>query len=423
MRVPTLTVQNTAPLAGVVFHWITNYLETVFSTEGWVAPTSATIALQYRRIMSEACRKTNPEAIEFVKFQGHDFSMRGMGSIDAAINSGIGHASVFLGSDTLPVIPAARKYYNAEGMVVMSVNATEHSVMCAGGMENEIETFRELLNKYPTGILSIVSDTWDLWNVCTKILPALKTAIMARGTYFHPDYGNLIPYFQRDGNDVRVAWFSNKHNEFSVEEVENWVMTGRVIYTPGKVVIRPDSGDPVNIVCGDYKMGGHPRHRGVVELLWNVFGGTKSSTDYKVLDEHIGVIYGDSITVDRCQAICDGLESKGFASTNCVFGIGSYTYQCKTRDTFGFAMKATYCEVNGEPRRIFKDPITDDGTKKSAKGLLAVQHDDEGNLCLVDDTNADTEANNTLLRTIYREGVFFNETSFEEIRKRIDELV
>lgn len=276
MKVPTLTVCNTQPLTGVVFHWITNYLEVVLSTEGWVMPTSATIALNYRRVLHEACMKTNPESIDFIKFQGHDFSMRGMGSIDAAINSGLGHAAVFLGSDTLPVIPAARKYYHAEGPVIHSVNATEHSVMCAGGKEDEIETFRELMRKFPSGILSIVSDTWDLWHVCTHILPALRDEIMARD---------------------------------------------------GKIVIRPDSGNPVDIVCGtlaiqNVRANMHPSEKGVVELLWEVFGGTESSTGYKVLDSHIGVIYGDSITIDRCKAICERLEAKGFASTNVVFGIG-----------------------------------------------------------------------------------------------------
>jgi nicotinamide phosphoribosyltransferase len=400
MRVPTLTVANTCPLPGVVFHWITNYLETIFSTEGWVAPTSATLALHYRRIMQEACLASNPEAIDFVKFQGHDFSMRGMGSVDAAINSGIGHASVFFGSDTLPVIPAARKYYGAEGMVIVSVNATEHSVMCAGGMEDEVETFRELMRKFPTGILSIVSDTWDL----TKVL--------------HPTKGILVQ------------------------------LKDEIMARDGKIVIRPDSGCPVKIVCGHSNPlsereleAFYPEfyNKGVVQCLYEIFGCTESSTSYDVLDEHIGCIYGDSITPERCQAICDGLMAKGFASTNTIFGIGSYTYQCKTRDTFGFAMKATYVELSTQieggmddplpfqtatiKRPIFKDPMTDDGTKKSAKGLLAVTRDMDGEYMLHNDVDEETEAHCNLLATIYRDGVFFNQTTLMEIRERVDGLV
>jgi len=432
MRVPVFTIVNTQPVNGAIFHWITNYLETILSSEGWIPSTSATVALQFRKIIKRGLDKTNPEAAGFELFQGHDFSMRGM-ALGAAINSGIGHAMVFHGSDTLPVIPTMRKYYDAKGFVIGSVNATEHSVMCAGGMEDELDTFLELLNKYPAGILSIVSDTWDLWKVLTVILPVLKDAVMARGTYFHPDYGNLVPHFERDGNDVSIAWFSNEHNGFSVEEVENWVMTGRVTYTPGKVVIRPDSGDPVDIVCGletpanreEFETYSHrptkPENKGVVELLWDVFGGTESSTGYKVLDEHIGCIYGDSINIDRCTRIIDRLEAKGFASTNCVFGIGSFTYQFVTRDTYGFAVKATWCKVNGEERRIFKDPVTDDGTKKSAKGLLSVRTED-GSYVLDNDCSREVEAIGEL-QVILEDGKFYNQTTLEEVRERVNKLI
>ena len=151
---------------------------------------------------------------------------------------------------------------------------------------------------YPAGIVSIVSDTWDYWKVITEFIPTLKSEILARD---------------------------------------------------GKVVIRPDSGDPVKIICGDPDAKpGSPEFKGSVECLWETFGGTETATGYKLLDGHIGLIYGDSITLERCEAICSQLEAKGFASTNVVFGIGSYTYQYVTRDTFGFAMKATYGEVNGK---------------------------------------------------------------------------
>jgi nicotinamide phosphoribosyltransferase len=281
----------------------------------------------------------------------------------------------FLGSDSLPTIYGARKYYGAEDMVCGSVNATEHSVMCAGGKEDEVETFRRLLETYPTGILSVVSDTWDLWKVCTEHVVTLKEEIMARD---------------------------------------------------GKLVIRPDSGDPVDIICG-YNTDGsfyseietsRPEYKGVIELLWDAFGGTINEQGYKVLDSHIGAIYGDSITIDRAEEICKRLEAKGFASTNIVLGVGSFTYQYNTRDTFGFAMKATYVEVNGEAREIFKDPITDDGTKKSATGLLFVGWDDNLEITLYDKVDWKTE-NMGLLQTIYKDGKQRNVTTLEEIRKRL----
>jgi nicotinamide phosphoribosyltransferase len=299
--------------------------------------------------------------------------MRGMDSVEAVISSGVAHLTSFMGSDSLPAIYGARKYYGAKDAVCGSVNATEHSVMCAGGKEDEVETFRRLLETYPTGILSVVSDTWDLWKVCTEHVVTLKDEIMNRD---------------------------------------------------GKLVIRPDSGDPVDILCGletsmlhEYRFE-DPQYKGVIELLWDVFGGIVNEQGYKVLDPHIGAIYGDSITIDRADEICDRLEAKGFASTNVVLGIGSFTYQYNTRDTFGFAMKATYVEVNGEGREIFKDPITDDGTKKSATGLLHVTKHNENGYMLVDKVSWENEANGEL-QTIYKDGQFSNTTDLETIRKRL----
>ncbi len=405
--VPVLTIHNTLP----EFFWITNFLETILSTELWMIMNSATIAYNYKALLTKWATKTDPFNVGFVEFQGHDFSMRGMATAGAAIASGIGHAMSFLGSDSLPVIPVLRNVYQATGGVVHSVNATEHSVMCAGGKQDEIGTFRHLMETFPTGILSIVSDTWDLWKVLTEYLPALKEEILARD---------------------------------------------------GKIVIRPDSGDPVDIICGkfladngwdgecpvtsDYvAVGGDdsPEGKGVIELLWDLFGGTINDEGYKCLDPHIGAIYGDSITLARADEICRKLEAKGFASTNVVLGIGSFTYQYNTRDTFGFAMKATYVELKGhceEPadcetyghdckctqehtiaRPIFKDPVTDDGTKKSAKGLLQVTGD-PGNYELRDMVDWD-EQMDSALEEIYRDGKFLQVTDLARIRRRINQQI
>ena len=381
IKVPVLTISNTHP----DFYWITNYLETIISNLLWKPMTSATIAFQYRKVLTQWAEKTNPGAKEFVLWQGHDFSMRGMDSVDAVISSGMGHLTSFFGSDSLPAIYGARKYYGEEGFIAGSVNATEHSVMCAGTKDDEVGTFRRLLTEtYPTGILSVVSDTWDLWKVCTEHLVTLKEEILARD---------------------------------------------------GKLVIRPDSGDPVDILCGDITIavenGGveTPASKGVIELLWDVFGGTVNEQGYKVLDPHIGAIYGDSITIDRANEICSRLEAKGFASTNVVLGIGSFTYQYNTRDTFGFAMKATYVEVNKpkfdgdfnpEGREIFKDPITDDGTKKSATGLLYVTKI-LNEYFLVDRVTWGEEEGGEL-QTIYKDGEFLNQTTLTEIRNRTKNL-
>jgi nicotinamide phosphoribosyltransferase len=204
------------------------------------------------------------------------------------------------------------------------------------------------------------------------------------------------------------------------------VLKEEILARDGKLVIRPDSGNPADIVCGyntaeildyhDYDKN-HPSYKGVVELLWDVFGGTVNEQGYKVLDPHIGTIYGDSITLDRAEEICRRLEAKGFASTNIVFGVGSFTYQYNTRDTFGFAMKATYVDVAGEGREIFKDPITDDGTKKSATGLLHVTKVGK-RYVLVDRVSWEDEAGGEL-KLIYKDGQFSNQTTLSEIRKKL----
>lgn len=364
MRVPCLTIVNTIP----EFYWLTNFMETILSAVIWQPCTSATIAYQYRKILDKYAAETGVPA-EFVQWQGHDFSFRGMSSLESAIISGMGHLLSFAGTDTIPSIDALEEYYQANAekeLIGGSVAATEHSVMCSGSKDGELETFKRLIAEvYPKGIVSIVSDTWDLWKVCTEYLPALKETILAR---------------------------------------------------EGKVVIRPDSGDPVKIICGDPEGKTVQQRKGVVELLWDVFGGTVSDKGYKLLDPHIGAIYGDSINLERAHAICEGLKQKGFAS-QVVFGIGSYTYQYNTRDSFGLAMKATYVEIDGEGRDIFKNPVTDDGTKKSATGLLKVKKEN-GQYVLTDKVSKKEEAESDL-QTVYKDGKLIKDLTLAEIRSRL----
>lgn len=309
--VPTLVMYNTDPK----YYWLTNMLETILSCSLWGPCTSATIARQYRNLLDSYCAETSDNAW-FVDYQAHDFSFRGMNGLEAAALSGAAHLLYFKGTDTIPGILLQHEIYGKELSCGTSVPATEHSVMSVGSKESELETYRRLITEvYPSGIVSIVSDTWDLWNVLDNHLITLKDEIMTRD---------------------------------------------------GKVVIRPDSGDPVEIICGT------ETNKGVIQRLWDVFGGTINSKGYKELDPHIGCIYGDSITLERANRILFRLKEQGFSSTNIVFGVGSFTYQYNTRDTLGFAMKATYCEINGVGHAITKDPVTDNGTKKSHSGILKV---------------------------------------------------
>jgi len=365
LRVPMFTMYNTIP----EFFWLTNYFETLLSAVIWLPCNSATIAKEYRKVLDKYAGETS-SVPEFVDWQAHDFSMRGMGGIEAAITSAAGHLLSFTGSDTIPVIDFFEDYYNANSdteLIAGSVAATEHSVMCMGTTEGECETFKRLVTEvYPKGIVSIVSDTWDLWKVLTDYLPRLKEDIVAR---------------------------------------------------EGKVVIRPDSGDPVDIICGNPNGKTEQEKKGVIELLWDVFGGTTNAKGYKELIPQIGAIYGDSITVARATQIAERLKEKGFASTNVVLGIGSFTYQYNTRDTFGFAMKATYGEVDGEGRAIFKDPITDDGTKKSAKGLMKIDLVD-GVYHLTDNVSWEEEKQGEL-KEVFRDGKLLLDQSLSDVRARV----
>lgn len=377
-RVPMLTIENTID----EFFWLTNYLETIFSCLLWKPATTASIARVYRKILDKAAIETTGSTAG-VEFQGHDFSMRGLSGPEDAARVGGGHLLSFVGTDTLPSISYLEKYYNADvtkELVGCSVAATEHSIMCAGGANDEFETYRRLVEDiYPTGIVSIVSDTWDLWNVITNTLPKLKDSIMAR-----------------DGGPDSID----------------------------KVVIRPDSGDPVKIICGDPGAPlGSPARKGVVELLHDIFGGTTTDQGFKVLDSHIGAIYGDAITIDRCTEICERLKEKGFASTNVVFGIGSYTYQFNTRDTLGFAMKSTSVTIKGDETAIFKDPITDDGIKKSLIGRVAVFRDLEDNSLYCCDSSLQKRGpkGDDLLTPLFLNGKILKEVSLAEIRKRIND--
>ena len=336
--VPALTIENTEGK----FFWLTNFIETYLSSELWKMSTNATIAKYYREAFIDAANKTGSPQ-EFTPWQGHDFSYRGMSGTNDAAKSGAAHLLSFLGSDTLPALAYLGKYYGAKGTFIGgSVPATEHSVMCAGGKETEISTYRRLITEtYPSGVVSIVSDTWDFWNVVTNLATELKDDILNR----KPDAIGLC-----------------------------------------KVVFRPDSGNPADIICGDPKAPvGSPARKGAIKCLWEIFGGTITSTGHRLLDSHVGLIYGDSITPRLCKEILRRLEEKGFASANIVLGIGSFTYQYSTRDTLGFAMKATNVTVNGVDVAIFKDPATDTGkTKKSAKGRLAVVLDRDGQYELID---------------------------------------
>lgn len=448
IRTPMLTIENTVP----EFFWLTNYMETLMSLSLWKASTSATLALEYRKILNKYCEMTGGNQ-DFVQFQGHDFSMRGMDRVEASAISGAGHLLSFTGTDTIPAIVFMEKYYGADvekELVGTSIPATEHSVMCSYG-QDELASYEHLItNVYPSGMVSIVSDTWDLWKVLTDVVAPLKEVIMNRDgkVVIRPDSGDPVDIIC---GTVQIEDLTNDEYCKTLEDCKEYM----------KDILREQvSEDTPHGEHGDTEATGYfrfhgkiykiqiniewdrrdkrfyfiygtnvskfeeaeltPKQKGVIEVLWDIFGGNVNSKGFKELDSHIGVIYGDAITLERCSAICQRLMDKGFVSTNMVYGIGSFTYQFTTRDTFGFALKSTYAQINDEERFIFKDPATDTKkVKKSQTGMVAVVKDDDGHMSYVDSLTH-VERNimhfNDLLEDVFVNGKVVREQNLAEIR-------
>lgn len=369
VKVPVLTIENTLP----EFFWVTNYIESIMSSELWLPSTSATTASHFRRIFDAWAIETTGSTAG-VDFQGHDFSLRGMQGLESAVSSGMGHLLSFIGTDNIPSAVGVEMYYNqklSDELIATSVKATEHSIMSSYGRD-EYTAYKTLMEKVPTGILSVVSDTYDYFGVLTDILPKLKEEILSRD---------------------------------------------------GKLVIRPDTGKPIDILCGtkSYDVNNTPEEKGTFWLLWETFGGTINDQGYKVLDSHVGVLQGDAVTLKNVGSILRKLEENGFASTNLVVGIGAFSMAYMTRDSLGMALKATYAIIDGEEKFIEKDPKTDlNNLKKSLTGKVAVVNEN-GKLKSIDHLTSEDEKNieGNLLQTIFKDGKTYNEQTFTEIKNRL----
>lgn len=396
-KVPYYIIFNTHP----DFAWVVNFFETVMSSHLWHPTTTASTMYAFRKMINDLAMETVGN-LDSTGFQLHEFAYRGYSGTEAAAASGAAFLLSSFGTDTLPAIDFLEQYYNADcekELIAMSVPASEHALASLGiAVDGEEATLRRWITEdYPTGIVSIISDTKDFWNVITNTASNLKEDILAR-----------------------------QPNEFGL----------------AKTVFRPDSGDPVKVITGYTpdeifnkieSDGSHTFYdkvtgkqlsvaeiKGAVECLWDIFGGTKSDKGYDLLHERVGLIYGDSITYEIAEETSKRLMAKGFASTNVVYGIGSFMLQYVTRDTLGMALKATYAEVDGVGYDLEKDPVTDSGVKKSAKGFLNVQKTSNG-LLLVQGNQAklDFEAGRTAFRKVFSNSHLLIDESLQTIRGRL----
>lgn len=370
MHCPMFGITNTHP----DFAWLPQSLESLISAESWHPMLAATVGHTYRQIVNKYYDLTCDDTLPRARALGA-FDFRGEECTDSAIKAGAGWCLSFLNTATVPTVPYLEKMYNCNCTnedVAFGSPSTEHSVMCSNYAVDgdEITLLRRLLTEiYPNTSFSAVLDSYDYWNIIDNVLPQLKEEIL-------------------------------NHN--------------------GCMLMRGDSGDCVEVVTQ------------TVFKLWEHFGGTVNSKGYKVLDPHVKAIYGDSITVQRCEQIYQILMENGFACSNVALGVGSFSFQCIeedgelkpfTRDTFSSCIKATYCEIDGKPTPIFKNP-KEGGFKKSQKGCCVVYNEESANQSGLwfQDGYTWSEANGyegNLLKTVFKDGVFMKEYSLSEVRNNL----
>ena len=436
MGTPALTIVNTHP----DFQWLTNYLESVLSAEIWKPTTVATIGREFRNLSNKWALKTTG-SIEGTDFQNHDFSYRGTANTESSAACGAGFLLSTLGTDNIPAIDFVGRYYNTdvvENPVAFSIPAGEHSVTTLGinyynaedKQQGELEYLKWLLTEVqPSGLFSYVADSYDYWGFLENILPTLKDIIMSRdGKYVvRPDSGDVVDVicgkqfidYSEEPTLHSAALCFAYDSESTEDDFEGIILYQKQYYKISISVTRNKLGLIDNYIVNridEYDLT--VEDKGTVEWLYETFGGTKTEQGYKLLDSHIGMIYGDGITYERAEQIFNRLHEKGFASTNVVFGIGSFSLSSGiSRDSLGIAVKATNAIVNGKQIPIYKQPKTD-STKNSAKGLLKIIKNKDGSYTTLNNVTVEEEQQGKLV-SVFKDGKLLREQTFEEIRNLI----
>ena len=456
---PCFTITNTHP----DYQWLPNFLESVLSAEVWKPMTTATIGRAMKSMVVKAAIKTTGDA-SGADFQLHDFSFRGQSGIESGAASGAGFLLSTMGTDNIPSIAYLQHYYDADiekDEVAYSVAAGEHSVTTLGiqieaqkiiaeaeeqgiyipDVEDVLEVAERkyvgyVIEKFPEGIVSYVADSYDYFGFLTKTLPAMKDLIEGRDGKFvvRGDSGDPVEIIA--GIEIPDVSYTEILEHGAVDaayqdipeygrDVEGGIFS-KVFKFEGEIYKVDFEVETYNNALEDVKIKGfYPyeltvEEKGTISHLFNIFGGNVNSKGYIELNEKIGMIYGDGINEERATEIFKRLEEAGFASTNVVFGIGSYTLNMLSRDDLGTAVKATSATVNGEQVAIYKDPKTDT-SKKSARGLLRVDQRADGTFELTDNVSENEELGG-LLEVIYEDGKMCNRISYNEVVKTLAEF-
>lgn len=353
--VPTRNVLMTVENTDDEFFWLTGWFESQLMRL-WYPITVATQSYYIKRDVYQFLQETADDADSEIGFKVHDFGSRGVSSQETAAIGGAAHLVNFMGSDTMASLLIHRNFYHSE-MAGFSIPAAEHSTITSWGRENEIDAYRNMIRQFgkPNALFAVVSDSWNIYEAVEKI------------------------------------WGEQLKQE--------------VIDSGATVVIRPDSGDPVEVVGK------------VAELLGEKFGVEINSKGYKVL-KNVRIIQGDGVNPVSIHNICQSLKDKGFSTSNIAFGIGGALLQKIDRDTMKFAYKCSAIVRDGKLVDVYKEPITDKG-KNSKKGRLDLIKDENGEYkTVVLPDIATISAENSQLQTVFENGQVLVDDNLEAIRKR-----
>jgi nicotinamide phosphoribosyltransferase len=336
--------------------WLTSYVETMLLRAVWYPTTVATVSLQCKNIIRRYLEET-ADNLEGLPFKLHDFGARGASSMETAAIGGLAHLVNFMGTDTVGALTAARKYYAAD-MPGFSIPASEHSTITVWGKDREVDAYRNMLTQFggKNKLVAVVSDSYDLWHAIDNLWgETLKSEVIGNG---------------------------------------------------GTLVVRPDSGDPVEVVLE------------AIERLMDKFGFYTNSKGFRMLPDHIRLIQGDGVSPKTIEAILESLKKNEISADNLAFGMGAELLQKVNRDTLKFAMKASAARIEGAWRDVYKDPVTDKG-KRSKKGQLALVNEQDDFKTIRRDELA---GRNDLLRPVYKNGQLLNETHLDAIRKNAEQV-
>ena len=352
--VPLHNVLMTVETTDDEFAWIGSWFETQL-LRVWYAITVATQSFQIKKDIYEYLQETAEQPDAEIAFKVHDFGARGVSSQETAAIGGAAHLVNFTGTDTMAALLLHRRFYNCP-MAGFSIPAAEHSTITSWGRENEIEAYRNMLKNFakPNALVAVVSDSWNIFEAVEKI------------------------------------WGEQLKQE--------------IVDSGATIVIRPDSGEPVEVVSK------------IARLLGEKFGYEINSKGCKVL-KNVRIIQGDGVNQDSIRAILERLKSENFSASNIAFGIGGSLLQKVNRDTLKFAYKCSAIVTDGELREVYKQPITDAG-KNSKRGRLDLILKD-GNFETVKIEDAEKiSVENSVLQTVFENGELLIDENLEEIRNR-----